>query len=106
MNIDPIPPIVPIVVNEVEAPMPTMQRCLDWGHLLRHAIETYAEPLRVAVLATGGLSHYIGEPGMGDIDEQFDRTCISIFEDGNESRIASTLQESRRQDRQWWGRSA
>jgi len=94
MNLDTIPPIVPIVVNEVEAPMPTMRRCLEWGHLLREAIETYPEPIRVAVLATGGLSHYIGQPGMGQIDEEFDRTCISVFEDGDEARIAERLQQA------------
>jgi aromatic ring-opening dioxygenase catalytic subunit (LigB family) len=94
MGIDPVPPIVPIVVNEIEAPMPTMRRCLEWGHLLRHAIETYPEPLRVAMLATGGLSHYIGEPGMGEVDEEFDRTCIAVFENGDENRIATTLQEA------------
>lgn len=94
MGIDPIPPIVPVVVNEIEPPMPTMQRCLEWGHLLRRAIESYPEPLRIAMLATGGLSHYIGEPGMGEVDEEFDRTCIGVFEAGDEGRIAATLQDA------------
>lgn len=94
MGIDPVPPIVPIVVNEIEAPMPTVRRCLEWGRTLRDAIESYPEAMRVAILATGGLSHYIGEPGMGQIDEVFDRTCIRVFEDGNDQVIASTLQEA------------
>ncbi len=96
MRLDPIPPIVPIVVNEIEPPMPTMRRCLEWGRILREAIESYPEHLRLAILATGGLSHYIGEPGMGNVDEQFDRTCISVFEDGDVSRIASTLEAALR----------
>jgi aromatic ring-opening dioxygenase catalytic subunit (LigB family) len=96
MGIDPLPPIVPIAVNEVEAPMPTVRRCLEWGRILRNAIESYPEPLRVAILATGGLSHYIGEPGMGQVDEAFDRTCIAVFEDGHEGRIASTLEQALR----------
>ena len=80
MEIDPIPPIIPIVVNEVDDPMPTMRRCLAWGSMLRQAIESYPQQLRVAVLATGGLSHFIGEPGMGQIDEAFDRLeRMSIF---------------------------
>lgn len=92
MGIDPIPPIVPIVVNEVDDPMPTMRRCLAWGTLLGEAIKSYPENLRVAVLATGGLSHFIGEPGMGQIDEKFDRTCISLFEKGDPVALASTLE--------------
>ena len=54
MGLDPIPPIVPIVVNEVDDPMPTMRRCLAFGALLKDAIASYPENLRVAVLATGG----------------------------------------------------
>jgi aromatic ring-opening dioxygenase catalytic subunit (LigB family) len=92
MGVDPIPPIVPIVVNEIDDPMPTMRRCLAWGSLLRDAIDSYPEKLRVAVLATGGLSHFIGEPGMGEIDEAFDRTCITLFQNGDPATLASTLE--------------
>jgi aromatic ring-opening dioxygenase catalytic subunit (LigB family) len=92
MEIDPIPPIVPIVINEVDDPMPTMRRCLAWGKLLKEAIESYPEDLRVVVLATGGLSHYIGEPGMGQVDEAFDRNCIALFENGDPAALASTLE--------------
>ncbi|HVV92193.1 MAG TPA: hypothetical protein VHD15_02130 [Hyphomicrobiales bacterium] len=94
MGIDPVPPIVPIIVNEIEAPMPTMRRCLQWGHLLRAAIDGYPPPRRVAILATGGLSHYIGEPGMGEIDEAFDRTCIAMFERAGEAELAETLERA------------
>ena len=31
---------------------------------------------------------------MGKVDEEFDRTCISLLEDGDESRIASTLERA------------
>jgi aromatic ring-opening dioxygenase catalytic subunit (LigB family) len=92
MGIDPIPPIVPIIINEVDDPMPTMRRCLAWGTLLKDAIESYPQNLRVAVLATGGLSHFIGEPRMGQIDEAFDRTCIELFEKGDPATLASTLE--------------
>jgi len=92
MGIEPVPPIVPVVVNEVDDPMPTMRRCLAFGALLKEAIASYPADLRVAVLATGGLSHFIGEPGMGQIDERFDRTCIELFEDGDPARLASTLE--------------
>src|SRR3954471_21965354 len=60
--------------------------------MIKLAIETYPDDLRVAVLATGGLSHFIGEPGMGQIDEAFDRTCIALFEKGDTAALASTLE--------------
>ena len=92
MGLDPIPPLVPIVVNEMEPPFPSVRRCLKWGHVLRDAIESYPEPLRVAILGTGGLSHYIGQPRMGQVDEAFDRICIDVFQDGDEDRISTTLE--------------
>ena len=79
MELERLPRIVPVIVNSIEPPLPSVARCLQWGSLLRKAIETYAEPLRVAVLASGGLSHSIGERSMGKIDEAFDRECLERF---------------------------
>lgn len=92
LGLDPIPPIVPIVVNDIESPMPTIRRCLAWGRMLRQAIETFPQDRRVAILATGGLSHFIGVPGMGHIDERFDRICIDLFENAPDDRLAEELQ--------------
>ena len=50
--------------------------------------------LRVAVLGTGGLSHSIGEPTMGWIDEEFDHSCIEHFEDGEDTRLAAFLTDA------------
>jgi len=79
MELERLPRIVPMIVNSIEPPMPSLERCLQWGGLLRAAIESYPGPLRVAVLASGGLSHSIGEPTMGRIDEAFDHECIRLF---------------------------
>src|SRR5713101_4662460 len=79
MELGKLPRIVPMIVNSIEPPLPSIARCLQWGTLLRKSIETYAEPLKVAVLATGGLSHSIGERTMGAIDEKLDRECIRRF---------------------------
>jgi aromatic ring-opening dioxygenase catalytic subunit (LigB family) len=94
IGVDAQMPIVPIIINDVEEPMPSINRCLAWGRLLRQAIESYPEPLRVAVLGTGGLSHSIGETTMGWIDQDFDRACIKHFEDGGETRLAAFLTQA------------
>jgi aromatic ring-opening dioxygenase catalytic subunit (LigB family) len=91
MNLERLPRIVPMIVNSIETPMPSLARCLQWGRQLRKAIASYPEPLRVAVLGTGGLSHSIGEPTMGAIDEEFDRTCIRLFA-GSEDKLLQYLQ--------------
>ena len=79
MALERLPRIVPIVVNSIEPPMPSLARCYEWGSLLRKAIGSFPEPLRVAILGTGGLSHSIGEPTMGAIYEDFDRETIRLF---------------------------
>jgi hypothetical protein len=79
MGLDPLPRIVPIVVNSIEPPFPSVKRCLEWGGMIRKAVSTFRKPLKVAVLATGGLSHSIGEKTMGAIDEKLDRQVIKLF---------------------------
>ena len=79
MGLAVLPRIVPVIVNSIEPPMPSLRRCLQWGELLRKSIASYSAPLRVAVLGSGGLSHSIGEPTMGAIDEKLDRECIRLF---------------------------
>ena len=61
-------PIVPIFVNTYNPPNPpTPRRCVNFGRALKAVIESYPEPLRVGVMASGGLSHFIVEE---DLDLQ------------------------------------
>jgi aromatic ring-opening dioxygenase catalytic subunit (LigB family) len=87
-----MPRIVPMLINELEPPMLSYRRCLAWGRLLRRAIASYPAPVRVAILATGGLSHSIGEPTMGAIDEDFDRRCIDALVLGEEGPLVDLLE--------------
>jgi predicted class III extradiol MEMO1 family dioxygenase len=94
MALDPLPAIVPIVVNDLEPPMPSIKRCADWGALIARAIASYPTDQRIAVLASGGLSHSIGEPTMGAIDERFDRGCIAALEAGDTGALVSYLERT------------
>ena len=94
MELARLPAIVPITVNGIEPPMMSIRRCLAWGRLLRQAINSYAEPLRIAILATGGLSHSIGEPTMGAIDEAFDHACIRLFAKGDDQALTDYLERA------------
>ena len=79
MKLEKWPRIVPMIVNSIEPPLPSLRQCYLWGRLLSKAIQTYPKPLRVAILSTGGLSHSIGEATMGAIHEDFDRETIRLF---------------------------
>src|SRR5262245_26492571 len=51
-GVTPVPPIVPIIINDLEPPFPTVRRCYALGTVLARAIASYPEDLRVAILAT------------------------------------------------------
>src|SRR6202047_4543325 len=55
IGVDPELPLVPILVNDLEAPMPSIRRCFAWGRLVRRAIESYPARLRIAGGGAGGV---------------------------------------------------
>lgn len=93
MALAPLPRIVPMLVNSIEPPLPSLARCLAWGRQIAHAVRSFPENLRIAVLATGGLSHSIGEPTMGAIYEDFDRETIRLFS-SSERELVSYLEKN------------
>ncbi|WP_397474449.1 2,3-dihydroxyphenylpropionate 1,2-dioxygenase [Pusillimonas sp.] len=79
--------IVPILVNCVQPPLPTMMRTLQWGRFLATALRCFPENLRIAVLATGGLSHDIATPRMGMVNEEFDRRFLGLLASGDDDAL-------------------
>ena len=55
-------PVVPIWVNTFSAPLPKARRCYALGRMLKDAVDSLPQNLRVAVLATGSFSLEIGGP--------------------------------------------
>jgi hypothetical protein len=66
-------PLVPIVMNCTTPPLMMLRQSYDFGVALGDAIRSYDGLERVALVGGGGLSHFVGEPRVGDIDEEFDR---------------------------------
>jgi hypothetical protein len=63
-------PIVPVFVNTYYPPnVPSAARCYDLGRALRRAVESWESDARVAVIASGGLTHFV-------IDETLDRGVL------------------------------
>ncbi len=86
-------PLVLIIVNAVEPPMPSLRRCYQFGATLRRAIEEQTVAERVALLATGGLSHWVGTPEMGQINIDFDRKILDWVAQGKGEEIANLSDE-------------
>jgi aromatic ring-opening dioxygenase catalytic subunit (LigB family) len=81
-------PLVLIIVNAVEPPMPSLMRCYQFGATLRRAIHNQTVAERVAILATGGISHWVGTPEMGRINIDFDHKILDLVAQGKGEEIA------------------
>jgi len=85
----PMPPLVPFWVNCFVAPQPTAQRCYAAG---RHIARVVADgPWKVAVIATGGLSHFpeLSLARVGQSDPVFDRRVVKLMEAGDHAALAA-----------------
>ena len=119
-------PIVPIFVNSTCEPRPSLQRCYELGGKLRTAMENWPGQERIAILATGGLSHAVPvldeylyrrkraadaqmeqkkiakikqfvDDGLGRINEVFDRRILELLQGGqHETLIRLTSEEIER----------
>jgi hypothetical protein len=80
-------PLVPIVQNCAVPPLMPVRRAYEFGKQLGDAIRSYTGLQRVAVIGAGGLSHFIGNPRVGDIVEDHDRWFLERLERGEVEQI-------------------
>lgn len=66
-------PIVPVMVNTYYPPAPSARRCIEFGAALAEVLRRLPQDTRVAVIASGGLSHT-------KIDESLDRAFIEALQ--------------------------
>jgi 2'-aminobiphenyl-2,3-diol 1,2-dioxygenase, large subunit len=82
-------PIVPLLVNINMEPPPAPSRCYALGEVLRATIELdHPADARVAILATGGLSHWLNIPRHGEVSETFDRQVMQTIIAGRAPELA------------------
>lgn len=77
------PPSIPVFTNVGEGVnRPRLRRVLAFGHALQAAIEELPGDLRVAVIASGGLSHFC-------VDEELDRPILAAMQRGDEAALCA-----------------
>ncbi len=84
-------PIIPLQVGVLQFPMPTAKRCLNLGRALRRAIESYPSTMRVAIVATGGLSHQVHGERAGFNNTEWDKEFLELIEN-DPDRLAQLTQ--------------
>lgn len=73
-------PIVPLQMGVLQVPVPSPRRCYRLGQAVRRAIESYPQDMRVAIVATGGLSHQVHGERAGFNNPQWDARFLELIE--------------------------
>jgi len=94
--------VVPIFVNAIHVPAPSPERCYAYGEAIRAGIARADHDQRVAVYASGGMSHftagypwrhYHGPYTYGSISEEFDRAIFAQMAAGEGRTLAALTNE-------------
>jgi gallate dioxygenase len=83
----------PLQMGVLQLPIPSARRFYKLGQALRRAIESYPEDLRVAIAATGGLSHQVHGERAGFNNPTWDGRFLDLFEHDPEQLAAMTIAE-------------
>ncbi len=92
-------PVVPIMLNTFDPPnQPTARRCVRLGEALRTAIAEYPADVRVGLIASGGLSHFV-------VDEELDHQVLQAIRNRDMEALAGLpayrLQSGSSEIRNW-----
>lgn len=82
--------VIPLFLNVYFPPLPSAARCHSLGVAIREIVDQ--RPERVAIVASGGLSHDIKGPRAGWIDEPLDRWLLSRIESGDSDALKQVFQ--------------
>jgi len=78
---DQVLPHVPVFVNTFYPPnQPSSRRCYAFGRALCRAIASWPEDLKVMVIASGGMTHFV-------IDESFDGKVLDAMQAGDSATL-------------------
>jgi protocatechuate 4,5-dioxygenase beta chain/2,3-dihydroxyphenylpropionate 1,2-dioxygenase len=79
-------PLLPLHVNVYLPPQPTPRRCYAWGRALGEILR--ARPERVALVASGGMSHFPGTDRYASPDFDHDRALLERLRRGRGAELA------------------
>jgi protocatechuate 4,5-dioxygenase beta chain len=76
--------VVPICINTVQFPLPSAKRVYALGKAVGDAIRSWDSDKRVAVIASGGLSHQLDGERAGFINKAFDLQFLQSLQSNPE----------------------
>ena len=89
-------PVVPVNINCQGPPLTPLHRAWAFGEALRSACD--AVPERVALVSTGGISHWPATPDSGKINEAWDREFLDRWARQDKAAMLSYSDEATYRD--------
>jgi len=89
-------PIVPVNINCQGPPLTPLHRAWAFGEALRSACD--AVPERVALVSTGGISHWPATPDSGKINQAWDREFLDRWSRQDKAAMLSYTDEATYRD--------
>ena len=91
--------IVPVFLNTYYPPnVPTPTRCLALGRAIRALVDSFSQDIRVGIMASGGLSHFL-------VNESLDNTVVEAMRRNDTATLSglspSILQSGSSEIRNW-----
>jgi protocatechuate 4,5-dioxygenase beta chain len=74
---------IPVYISSGVAPLIRGKRCRELGRMIGEAVASWRGDERVVILGTGGISHWVGMPQMGQINAEFDHRILAMVERGD-----------------------
>jgi 2,3-dihydroxyphenylpropionate 1,2-dioxygenase len=88
-------PIIPVNINCQGPPLTPLHRAWAFGEAIRRACDSVPE--KIAVVGTGGISHWPATPDSGKINEEWDREFLDrLIRQDKEALLSYTDEETYR----------
>lgn len=84
-------PVIPVNINCQGPPLTPLHRAWAFGQALRKACDSVPE--RIAIVGTGGISHWPATPDSGKIDAEWDQDFLQRWSDNNKDAMLDYTDE-------------
>ena len=84
-------PVIPVNINCQGPPLTPLHRAYEFGRAIREACDSVPE--RIALVGTGGISHWPATPNSGKINEEWDRDFLDRWVRNDREALTSYSDE-------------
>lgn len=89
-------PVIPVNINCQGPPLTPLHRAWGFGEAIRHACDSVND--KIAVVGTGGISHWPATPDSGKINEEWDRRFLDQLVNQDKNALLAYTDEQTYRD--------